>query len=561
MTTLRQSLQAIFNGETEGSFSPALWIRENILRSGWLALWLVILTYITLQIVLNQFDTAPMVTGVVLLVWAVSVGATAIGGITRRHNQVTHWLKDNLYNSITNVEITLILALLLIAVVRIFWRWAVVCASWTTDPEQAAQNLTKCDPPGANWGAVIDNMRNLMVYLYPVDQTWRILLVLLLFAALLIPSFFIYRERYRRSRIRRVWTVLWLLSPIVFFGMLLGVQPAAAQSVLIFAGVLAGLFALGYLTRWISRRSSGLLVLAFTLVMWIVAVAAGVYLLVGQFRITINPQAYWGGLLLTLVLSIFGIIASYPLGVLLALGRRSTIRGIPAWLTYLVAIGVAAWGLIFSTPKLLADARNLFETVLAFWPLFLLLIAYLFQRYFQGNVVSMLSTVYIETVRGVPFITILFMSIILFPIFLPPGMEILGTWRVMVATALFSAAYLAENVRGGLQSISKGQYEAGDSVGLNTVQKYRLIILPQALRVVIPAIVGQFIGLYKDTTLVAIVGLVDLLGAANLIAAQPDWLGVRREPYVFIAIIYFVGSAVMAGYSRRLESRLGVGER
>jgi general L-amino acid transport system permease protein len=153
------------------------------------------------------------------------------------------------------------------------------------------------------------------------------------------------------------------------------------------------------------------------------------------------------------------------------------------------------------------------------------------------------------------------MSIILFPIFLPPDVTILGTWRVMVAVALFAAAYLAENVRGGLQSIPKGQYEAADAIGLNTFQKYRMIILPQALRVVIPAIVGQFIGLFKDTTLVAIVGLVDLLGAANLISAQQDWLGVRREPYVFIALIYFVGSGLMAWYSRRLESRLGTGQR
>jgi general L-amino acid transport system permease protein len=158
-------------------------------------------------------------------------------------------------------------------------------------------------------------------------------------------------------------------------------------------------------------------------------------------------------------------------------------------------------------------------------------------------------------------ITVLFMSIILFPIFLPTNVQILGTWRVMAAVALFAAAYLAENVRGGLQSIPNGQYEAADALGLNTFQKYRMIILPQALRVVIPAIVGQFIGLFKDTTLVAIVGLVDLLGAANLISAQQDWLGVRREPYVFIAMIFFICSAIMAWYSRRLESQLGVGQR
>jgi general L-amino acid transport system permease protein len=214
-----------------------------------------------------------------------------------------------------------------------------------------------------------------------------------------------------------------------------------------------------------------------------------------------------------------------------------------------------------STPPALEAARTGLARILAYWPLLIPVIAYLFQRTFKGNIVALASTIYIEFTRGVPFITILFTSIILFPIFLPPGMEVLGNWRVMVAAALFAAAYLAENVRGGLQSIPKGQYESADAIGLNTFQKYRLIIMPQALRAVIPAIVGQFIGLFKDTTLVAIVGLIDLLGAANLISAQPDWLGVRVEPYIFIAIIYFIGSGIMAGYSRRLEAQLGVGER
>jgi general L-amino acid transport system permease protein len=131
----------------------------------------------------------------------------------------------------------------------------------------------------------------------------------------------------------------------------------------------------------------------------------------------------------------------------------------------------------------------------------------------------------LNRVRGVPLITVLFMSIILFPILLPPGMEILSTWRVMAAAALFAAAYLAENIRGGLQAIPKGQYEAANSIGLNTIQKYRLIILPQAIRIVIPAIVGQFIGLFLDTTLIAIVGLIELLGVANLIAAPTQLAG------------------------------------
>ncbi|MBK7895134.1 MAG: amino acid ABC transporter permease [Anaerolineaceae bacterium] len=245
----------------------------------------------------------------------------------------------------------------------------------------------------------------------------------------------------------------------------------------------------------------------------------------------------------------------------MALGRRSKIRGIPAWLTYGAAIVIAVVGFTQSTPAMVEAARSNLELVAAYWPILILVLAYAFQRAFNGNVLAAFSTLYIEFVRGVPLITVLFGSIILFPILLPPGVEILNTWRVLWAVALFAAAYLAENVRGGLQAIPNGQYEAADSLGFNAYQKYRLIILPQALRVVIPAIVGQFIGLFKDTTLVAIIGMFDVLGVANAIAAQEDWLGVRREPYIFLALLYFVGSALMTAYSRRLEKQTGLGER
>lgn len=276
---------------------------------------------------------------------------------------------------------------------------------------------------------------------------------------------------------------------------------------------------------------------------------------------SIDPDVNWGGFLLTVIITIFAIVVSFPLGLILALGRRSKIRGIPAWLTYGAAIIIAIWGFTQTTPDLIAAARNDVELALAYWPVLVLLLAFAFQRTFNGNVLAAFSTLYIEFVRGVPLITVLFASIILFPILLPPGVEILNTWRVLWAFALFSAAYLAENVRGGLQAIPNGQYEAADSLGFSAYQKYRLIILPQALRVVIPAIVGQFIGLFKDTTLVAIVGMFDVLGVANAIAAQEDWLGVRREPYIFLAVLYFVGSAIMTAYSRYLEKRTGLGER
>lgn len=503
MTTIYQHIQSRVGGRAQIHFNGAQFVQEHITRSWLLTLWLLILTYITVRYTIGQITAAPVTTILILIIWAATLGMTVLNELIRHHSSISLWLKNNLYSSITNAQLTLLLALLIIAALRGFIGYAFINASFSTDPQVVADTAFS----GANWGAVFDNFKNLMVFRFPREELWRVWATLFLLVALTIPSLFIYRgEKYRRSPLRTALTGLWLLSPLVIFFLLRGVGESGPIP-------------------------------------------------------SLNPEVAWGGLLLTIVIAVFAIVASFPLGVLLALGRRSQIRGVPAWLTWTLAIIITGWGLLYSTPPNLAASRNLIERILSYWPLAIPVIAYLFQRYFRGNVVALFSTAYIEVVRGVPLITVLFMSIILFPIFLPPGMEILNTWRVLVAFALFSAAYLAENVRGGLQSIPNGQYEAADSLGLNTYQKYRLIIMPQALRAVIPAIVGQFIGLFKDTTLVAIVGLTDLLNVANLITAQPDWLGVRREPYIFIAIIYFIGSAVMAGYSRRLEARLGVGER
>ena len=136
-----------------------------------------------------------------------------------------------------------------------------------------------------------------------------------------------------------------------------------------------------------------------------------------------------------------------------------------------------------------------------------------------------------------------------------------NVWAVILGYALFSAAYMAELIRGGLQAIPRGQYDAADATGLNTLQKMRFIILPQAITIVIPGIVGQFIGSYKSSSLVAIVGLFELLGITNVIVSNPQWLGLRQELYVFVGVIYFTGSFIMSWYSRRLESRLRVGLR
>jgi general L-amino acid transport system permease protein len=211
-------------------------------------------------------------------------------------------------------------------------------------------------------------------------------------------------------------------------------------------------------------------------------------------------SSQWGGLPLTLLLAVFGLTAAYPLGVILALGRRSKMPG-----------------------------------------------------------VRVLCIIYIELIRGVPLISLLFMSAIIFPLFLPEGVTIDKILRAQVAIILFTAAYIAEVVRGGLQGMSRGQYEAAESLGLNYYLTMRLVILPQALKIVIPPTVSILISAFKDTSLVVIIALFDLLKTTQTVLSNPEWMGFSREAYVFIAILYFLGCFSMSNYSRKLEKELSRG--
>ncbi|HFD15121.1 MAG TPA: amino acid ABC transporter permease, partial [Rhodospirillales bacterium] len=197
-----------------------------------------------------------------------------------------------------------------------------------------------------------------------------------------------------------------------------------------------------------------------------------------------------------------GITASFPLGILLALGRRSSMP-----------------------------------------------------------VIRSLCIAFIELVRGVPLVTVLFMASVMLPLFLPAGVNFDKLMRALVGVALFSAAYMAEVVRGGLQAIPKGQYEAAMALGLGYWQMTGLIILPQALRLVIPGIVNTFIGLFKDTSLVTIIGLFDLLGMAKLIVTDPQWLGLAAESYIFAAFGFWIFCFAMSRYSQHVERRLSAGQR
>jgi len=243
----------------------------------------------------------------------------------------------------------------------------------------------------------------------------------------------------------------------------------------------------------------------WVLIAWLVGFVLAILLLQGFRGNAWLPEIgsnLWGGLLLTFMLALVGIVASFPLGVLLALGRRSRLP-----------------------------------------------------------IVSLFSTVFIELVRGVPLVTIMFMAQIMVPLFLPGELRLANVTRVIVGITLFSAAYLAENVRGGLQAIPSGQIEAAQALGLSNVYVTLLIVLPQALRMVIPANVGLFISLFKDTTLAAIVGLLEMLSIGRSVLAQPEWLGRQTEVYLFIAAIFFVFSYAMSYASYKLEAALGVGKR
>ncbi len=219
-----------------------------------------------------------------------------------------------------------------------------------------------------------------------------------------------------------------------------------------------------------------------------------------SFGLLLVETPLWGGLFLTLVISLVGIVASLPIGILLALGRRSSMP-----------------------------------------------------------IVKALSIGFIEIWRGVPLITVLFMSSVMFPLFLPEGMNFDKLLRALVGVMFFSAAYMAEVVRGGLQAIPKGQIEAAEALGMNYWNTMSLIVMPQALKMVIPGIVNSFIALFKDTTLVLTIGLFDLLGTIQIIGTNAEWLGFHIEGYVFTAFIFWIFCFGMSRYSLHLEKKLHTG--
>ena len=407
------------------------------------------------------------------------------------------WLKANLFASWWSTAVTLALVWIVGNVVLHFVEWGVAKAVWSV-PYNAQ---------GAPDTTVCHNARG-------GGACWAILSDK---ARLILFGRFPYAEQWRPGLVVVLFVALYVFSAFRSAwargseSPVLRKAAVAAGAAVVLANVASWLFG-GAVAAALDAPEWGLrIVFALLLIavwpavgVWVATLSA-IFLLMsgGAFGLSYVSVDYWGGLPITLILATFGIACAFPLSILVALGRRST--ELPA--------------------------------------------------------VKLLCVLYVELIRGVPLISVLFMASVMFPLFMPPGVNIDKLLRAQIAVIVFAAAYLAEVVRGGLQALPKGQAEAADALGLNYWQKTGLIVLPQALRLVIPPLVNTFIGFFKDTSLVLIIGLFDLLTMGKIALSDPPWQAFATEVYFGLAAIYIVFCYSMSRYSRNLEAELGRGQR
>ncbi|BAY76345.1 amino acid ABC transporter, permease protein, 3-TM region, His/Glu/Gln/Arg/opine [Nostoc linckia NIES-25] len=379
-------------------------------------------------------------------------------------NDKLTWLRKNLFSTWYNTLLTVVCLVLLFWVARGVITWA------TTQ---------------AQWEVIQVNLRLFLVGRFPQTLYWRAWSVLAIAAILtaITGGVFFNKQKLTKRKIAFFTFGFCLLLVILPLDLIYRLQ-LLLIAVFIFAFFGIGRKFAEVLTPWLSL----LWLLSFPVILWLIG---------GGFGLQSVPTNLWNGLLLTLLMAAVSIVLSFPIGILLALGRTSDLP-----------------------------------------------------------IVRWFSILYIEIIRGVPLIGILFLAQVMLPLFLPADVRLDRVLRGIAGLVLFSAAYMAENVRGGLQSIPRGQVEAAKALGLNTGLVVLLIVLPQALRAVIPAIVGQFIGLFKDTSLLSLLGLVELTGIARSILAQPEFLARYAEVYLFIGLIYWIFCYSMSLASRRLEKQL-----
>ena len=413
------------------------------------------------------------------------------------------WMSKNLFSSWFNAILTVVTLYIIYLTVKDLWIWGVSDAVWV------AENRRECfsiSIDGACWAGVITWLDNIFYGRYPREELWRINLGAVLLFIWMAP---LWLPRVKAKVLIGVTTVFLypFLAGYLFAGgdkgIFMQIMITAAIVCLIgntlhsIIGVTSGSSLPEFLIRKLGKQDAEEKSQHRILLGILLASFAVVYLWQMGWEVEGVSWTKWGGLFLTMVISGIGIASALPGGIILALGRRSRLP-----------------------------------------------------------VIRVLSTAFIELFRSVPLITVLFMATTMFPLFMPEGFVLNKLVQVIIAVCLFNACYMAEIVRAGLQSVPRGQAEGAHTKGLGYWGTMGLVIMPQALKHMIPNIVGNSIGLLKDTTLVSIIGLFDILGMLRSISRDTPWLGLHKEPLIFGAILFFLICFAMSKYSRHLEVKL-----
>lgn len=418
------------------------------------------------------------------------------------------WLKKNLFSSVLNTILTFLTLAIIYITVKGLWIWGIADAVWIAE---SRRECFKISIDGACWAGVIAWMENIFYGRYPKDELWRVNLGILLLVVWMLP---LWLPRVKGKTLIAITLIAFypFLANYLFLGGESGlfrqlmISAAIVSLVVIILNAVIGVISGQSISKLIingvgsvlqSEKSQRNLVFAILVIGFIISFSWQRSWSLGEV-----PWTKWGGLFLTLVIAGIGIASALPGGIILALGRRSKLP-----------------------------------------------------------VIKVLSTAFIEVFRSVPLITVLFMATTMFPLFLPEGFVLNKLTQVIIAVCLFNVAYMAETVRGGLQTVPKGQYEGAHTIGLGYWGTMGLIVMPQALKNMIPNIVGSFISLLKDTTLVSIIGLFDILGMLNTISRDLPWIGLHKEPLLFGAMIFFILCSLMSKYSRHLEAKLSTGHK
>ncbi len=408
-----------------------------------------------------------------------------------RTTGIVHWAKENLFSSPLNIILSVLSIAFIAWVLPPLIQWAFVDAVWSADSLKGCREI---NPHGACWAMIKERWMQYTFGFYPVDLIWRPILCFFLMFAALAPVLF--------DRVPRNFLIFSVLFPFIAYWLIWGGSFWFVAGIVL--GPVVGWFAFNAVNRIGGILPAMIIGILVTFLWWGIGVGLFDDVLSAIIPIELRSVSSdrLGGFLLTFIIGVTGIAASFPIGVVLALGRQS--------------------GLIF---------------------------------------IRAVSVMFIEAMRGVPLITLLFVASTVLNYFLPPGTTFDLVLRVLIMVTLFASAYMAEVVRGGLAALPRGQYEAAHALGLDYWKSMRLIILPQALKISIPGIVNTFIGLFKDTTLVIIIGLLDPLGLTTTIRATQEWNGIVVEPYVFIAVFFFIFCFGMSQYSAYLERKLETGHR